>query len=391
VIKKRLWSDRSGKNMEPAVSAHKFNDDLLLNEQDQNLAARKYPTIFHILNHPELRQTFLQHDEQANRAKRNGRIAGFLAIAFGFIALAIAAVEYPVMHHAGDRFVDFLRLILAGFSALCGIIGVLIGSMGVLFARGKREWLHHRLMGERIRQFHFQTLVFRLPEILLSLKDDASKTVFTSNRKLWFEAIMGRLVGKLDAVLVEIIQEENISHYRLYGGRSELKKDRDSKELDPLFDAYRELRILHQIGYANFKLQDDYKIFSAVPWRQAQVFTQTSFVFIVALCVIDIGVLWQAFIPGSIWTAFASDSISVITIWIALAALAVRALEQGLRPEREVERYQQYRSAVRAILDRFDDSESQAEKIQIMEEMERLCFDELRNFLITNERARFVL
>lgn len=87
----------------------------------------------------------------------------------------------------------------------------------------------------------------------------------------------------------------------------------------------------------------------------------------------------------------ASDSISVITIWIALAALAVRALEQGLRPEREVERYQQYRSAVRAILDRFDDSESQAEKIQIMEEMERLCFDELRNFLITNERARFVL
>src|SRR5262249_13968317 len=87
----------------------------------------------------------------------------------------------------------------------------------------------------------------------------------------------------------------------------------------------------------------------------------------------------------------ASDSISVITIWIALAALAVPALEQGLRPEREVERYQQYRSAVRAILDRFDDSESQAEKIQIMEEMERLCFDELRNFLITNERARFVL
>ena len=146
MIKKRFWSDRSGKNMEPAVSAPKFNDDLLLNEQDQNLAARKYPTIFHILNHPELRQTFLQYDEQANRAKRNGRIAGFQAIAFGFIALAIAAVEYPVMHHAGDRFVDFLRLILAGFSALCGIIGVLIGSIGVLFARRKREWLHHRLV-----------------------------------------------------------------------------------------------------------------------------------------------------------------------------------------------------------------------------------------------------
>jgi hypothetical protein len=377
--------------MGASVDDHKFNDDLLLDEQDQNLAARKYPTIFHVLNHPELRRLFSQYNERANRAKRNGRIAGFVAIAFGFIALAIAAVEYPVMPHAGDRFVDSLRLILAASSALCGIIGILVGSIGVLFARRKREWLHHRLMGERIRQFHFQTLVFRLPEILLSLKDNESKAVFISNRKLWLEAFLGRFVGKLDTALVEIIQEENVSEYRLYGGRSELKKSRDSKELDPLFDAYRELRILHQIGYANFKLQDDYKIFSAVPWRQAQVFAQISFMFIVALCVIDIGVLWQAFVPGSIWTAFAWDSINVITIWIALAALAVRALEQGLQPEREVERYQQYRSGVRAILDRFDGSESQAEKIQIMEEMERLSYDELRNFLITNERARFIL
>src|SRR5262245_57915525 len=99
--------------MGSAVGAHKFNDDLLLNEQDQDLAARKYPTIFHVLDHPELRQFFLQYDEQANRAKRNGRIAGFLAIAFGFIALAIAAVEYPLMHHAKDQFSDSLRLILA--------------------------------------------------------------------------------------------------------------------------------------------------------------------------------------------------------------------------------------------------------------------------------------
>jgi hypothetical protein len=68
-----------------------------------------------------------------------------------------------------------------------------------------------------------------------------------------------------------------------------------------------------------------------------------------------------------------------------------RAVEQGLQPEREIERYQQYRSGVRAILERYDHAVSQNAKIEIMREMERLAFEEMRNFLITNERSRFVM
>jgi hypothetical protein len=377
--------------MASPVDTHKFNDDLLLAEQDRKLAARKYPTILHVLDHPELRQLFLEYDAPANRAKRNGRIAGFLAIAFGFIALAIAALEFPVMHQTSGRSPDLVRLALAISSAGCGIISVLIGSIGVLFARRKRQWLHNRLMGERIRQFHFQMLVFRLPDILMSLTDDAAKSAFLSKRKLWFDTFLARSVGRLDAVFVEMIREENAAEPWLHETRRQPAKIREGKELDALFGAYRELRILHQIGYANFKLQDDYRIFSAMPWRQAQVLSHISLISIVVLGVIDVGVLWEAFFPGSIWTAFAAGSINVITIWIALAALSVRAIEQGLQPEREVERYQQYRSSLRAVLDRFDRAQSGAEKIQVMEDMERLSFDELRNFLITNERARFVM
>ena len=74
-----------------------------------------------------------------------------------------------------------------------------------------------------------------------------------------------------------------------------------------------------------------------------------------------------------------------------LAALAARAIQDGLQPEREAERYQQYRSAVRFVLERFDLSESQKEKLRIMQEMERLVFDEMRNFLISGNRTRFVM
>ena len=104
-----------------------------------------------------------------------------------------------------------------------------------------------------------------------------------------------------------------------------------------------------------------------------------------------VGVLVGVLFSGSIFGAFHSREAIVFIIWLALAALAIRAIEQGLQPEREIERYRQYRSGVRAILERYDEATSQNAKINIMREMERLSFDEMRNFLITNERSRFVL
>ena len=165
----------------------------------------------------------------------------------------------------------------------------------------------------------------------------------------------------------------------------------ESKELEPVFQAYRELRILHQLDYADYKLQNDYRIISIMPRRQLAVLSQAAFTWLVLLLVMHIGILAGALFPASILGAFHSASAIVIIIWFALAALATRAIEEGLQPEREIERYQQYRSAVRAMLDRFDEASSQKSKLTVMREMERLAFDEMRNFLITNERARFVM
>jgi len=165
----------------------------------------------------------------------------------------------------------------------------------------------------------------------------------------------------------------------------------ESKDLEPLFDAYRELRILHQLGYANYKLHDDHRVFSAMPRRQLTILSQAVFAWIVLLVVMHGGVLAGAIFPGSVFEAFHSPNAVVVIIWLALAALATRAIEQGLQPEREIERYQQYRSGIRAILERYDEASSQKSKIEIMREMERLAFDEMRNFLVTNERSRFVM
>lgn len=361
---------------------HKFNDDLLSSEGDREAAARRYPAaILHVLDYPELRNYFDFYNLRANRAKRKSRIFGLLAIGIGGLALIGASAErlMPCEH----------RDALAVISAALGISSVTIGGLGILFSAKKREWLYCRFAGERIRQFHFQTFACQLPEIIGSLKDDQAKAVFLSARNGWVDALKARFEGRLDSQFTKTIGDDKGTELWLHE-KSEESDDIPLHEVDPLFRAYRELRIMHQIDYANYKLQDDYKVISGVPRRQAEMFSTVTFICIILFCVFHVGILIGEFAP-SVGAIFKSENVNIILVWIAIVALAFRAAEQGIQPERECERYQQYRSALRAILDRFDSARSTAEKVRIMRQMERLAFDEMRYFLLTHERARFVI
>lgn len=133
---------------------------------------------------------------------------------------------------------------------------------------------------------------------------------------------------------------------------------------------------------------------------------EVSFSYTILLCILAIFVihLWIAFsilldarVPGLEALIFNYESaavgidVHVGVIWVAIAALAVRALQEGLQPEREIERYRHYRASIRAIRDRFDQASSPAEKLEVMQELERLSFDEFVNFLRSNDEARFVI
>ena len=373
-----------------SFDVHKFNDDLLLQEADQRFAEKKYPSIFHVLDHPELRELFCEYEAPALRAKNAGLKAGLLAIGFGLCAFGVAAAALLL---TASQLENWTSVVLAVISGLCGVLSLLIGNIGVLSAGRKREWLYCRLMTERIRQFHFQTLAFRLPSILASLKDEAARSRFLSDRALWFESFKTRMVGRLDSVFASAIREDEQISACLHDGEETREGDAqyESNDLDPIFDAYRELRIMYQLSYVDYKLQDDYHIFSSMPRRQSVVLSQAVFIWIILLLIMHIGVLTGALFPTSIFAAFHTPGAIVFIICLALLALATRAIEQGLQPEREIERYQQYRSAVRAIVERYDGASTHRSKLAIMREMEQLAFDEMRNFLITNERARFVM
>ena len=164
----------------------KFNDDLLLLDTDRQRAAQAYPTIIHVLDDPELRDAFLQFDVPANRGKKRSRRLGSIAIILGATAIMGASLELGLVskeHRLGG--------LVALAASLCGIASLVIGGAGVLFGRSKRQWLHMRFAGERLRQLHFQSLV-RLNEIADSLRSDQARAEYIAKRRTSFAEI-GRI------------------------------------------------------------------------------------------------------------------------------------------------------------------------------------------------------
>jgi hypothetical protein len=396
--------------MSPGRNDHIFNTDLLIHPSDRKTAEELYPSFAHVLWDDELVRHFTEYSDRADAAKTRSRRCGKWAIMLGAIAIVLAAAE--MASHAMQASISTWPLKLPDWSfvlwgmaaAVCGLISVGIGSLNVLSGARKRQWLHNRFMGERIRQFHFQSLIFRLPEIMASLPRDgdgpdqvtAKNFEFDSDRSRLFAQFRFDFEGNLDSKYASVIGEEGEADCWLCPRpQPAVLPPDDEPRLFRYFDAYRRLRILHQLDYANHKLQRDYNLFSPLPRRQAEVLEGVSVIGIAWLFLIHTAVLLVVASTFLFDLAQAAEIISIIfgfaIIVIAVAAITVRAFQQGLQPEREVERYQQYRSALRLILDQFDGAATPAEKINVMRAMERLSFEEMRNFLVTHERSSFAM
>jgi hypothetical protein len=369
-------------------NGHRFNTDLLINLGDVDRAERAFPRMTHVLSHVALQEVFQRFDRPANAAKTRGRIAGLLAIFLGTISLAIAAATPKVQ-------------VLGLIAAICGVASIVIGLGGALYAGAKRQWLRNRVMTERLRQFHFQAFVCRWREIAASLAGPSTAEAYIAHRETWFDRFMAPYQGQLDAELTDFLDDDTASRCWLHPEPDLPKPGEVTPDLEGLFAAYHDLRIMHQLHYANYKLRSDQNMFSWSPRLQEVIFSYAILLCILAIFVVHLWIAVSIALGGHLprlepflfhhESEAAGINIHIIVIWVAIAALAVRALQEGLQPEREIERYRHYRAGVRAVRDRFDEASSPAEKLEVMREMERLSFDEFRNFLRSSDEARFVI
>lgn len=389
-----------GISMTANVTEVKFDNDLLISPGDIGLAEFQFQSVTHVLDHEELKSLFRQHDAAALRAKFSSRCWGFASIVLGVIALWGASAE-PLLQHLNphvpgakeaaahvDNVWNWPRIIGLA-SAAMGIFCVLVGPLGLFRGKRKRDWIYNRLMIERIRQFHFQTFACHWPAIEQSLESDQAKTQYRKDREQWLARFKQRHLGRLSAVYTELLDEGAVADWRLHDQCDLPPKSAEKPKLEPLFAAYRELRLVHQIQYANHMLRDEQKWYSTAPRTLSGNLTTVAIVatgLLIALHIIIAVILARGdAVPLLL------EFIHVGAIWIAIFALGARALEEGFQPTREVERYKAYRSRVTGICDRFDAAQTATEKLELMHEMEHMVHEDLREFTRLAHEAKFII
>jgi hypothetical protein len=365
----------------PSTSHHRFNHDLLVHKADQAAVRRAFPQLVHILEFPELVEMFQAREHAATRAKRRSRIAGFSAIAIGGLALVMAAFETLFKEHHLE--------LLAPLGAGLGAVSVLAGSR-VLHGDAKRAWLRDRMMAERLRQLHFQAFALKLPSLAASLHGRAAREAFLEERRDWLEAFEFRFEGNEEAELSMALDDEDSEELWLIHSTDPTPQDLSLERLEPLLQAYRTLRLDHQIQFTSVKLDGAPGCVSEV--RRAERFSQILLVAIVATLALHGAILSlyaiQLLHPGFSLPEYASFS-PVAASLIAAVVLTSRALEEGLQPGREVERYLQYRASVRAIRARFDHARTVEEKLAAIRATEQAVYSEMCLFLKIHNDAKF--
>ncbi len=381
---RRVAEDRDAAEPERPTHDHVFNSDILMNDDDVSYVREHFPHIWHVLDNEELRAVFAKYEMEADAARDRVRLLGFSAVIFGILAL----LTFPTRPLWED--IPHARWVALALEA-AGILAAAVSSGGFWLGPWKRRWLESRLMTERLRQWHFQLLLRRGREIEASMGGPAAVEVFRRKRSQWLDEFLKAYEGHLDSKLEALIGELAHSETWLHWPRTEYS--RDSRALDQIFDAYRQLRLDHQYGFAVYQLRrtDGQSVWNFLTWppiRQASFLSGVAFLgFSVALCCSALLIYGYAFgMPDTIERA-----IRAIAISFALLGLGLRTLKEGLAPEQEMERYNDYRGRTSQLRERFAETDDDKERLYVMEELERAAVDEMRGFLRTHQRAAFLL
>ncbi|MBR9833653.1 MAG: hypothetical protein GYB42_00310 [Alphaproteobacteria bacterium] len=383
----------------------RFNDELLISQVDQDLAKRRFPRIFFALDHPTLREDFTRIDRLANRAKARSRFIGLCALILATVSLLAFPLEplIKAIWLEADQARSIFR-IMALIGASCGLLAILFGNFGVWFGKSKRKWLQYRLMTERLRQWHSQHLISHAAEIVEAAKAPEKIADFNMARELAYGRFQRSFLGQIASEYTKFTLRTAAGHsgqtvinptgYRSFwidpewqakAGATVAKADK--LILDEINAAYEETRILGQMQYTNYILSSEGKFWS-LPAKQAMFLRNATFGLVMfafsANFVALLSAIWPQFPIGQ-------SVLGSIAISFAILAVGVRAVEEGLRPQREIRRMEFYAASVQHARDNFAAARSQAKKVEAASGLERASFEEMIEFLSTNERARFVL
>lgn len=328
---------------------------------------------------PELLSAFTAADATANRARDRNRRHGILGVIFVLIALlyASSAPIRPELPHG-------ISMILVYLAAALGMIGTVLGLAGLRRNSQRLLWLTSRLETELLRLFHFSYVAARLPDIEAAARDPNLQAGYVAARKAALDQFIASQLKDPATAL-----NAAISPAPAYPFAHVTPQATSATEISPLaadiLTTWRTVRLDWQWQYCEAKLAHHQTGRKLSPLQQEHAFSMLGWGCIAVVVALHLTHFAEAFVH--LPTAW----LETLIIWAALISLAGRALEDGLKPQREVERYQQYRANIQVARDRFDAATDLPTRLEIMRGFEQASLEEMRVFLRNHAGARFLL
>lgn len=383
----------------------RFNDELLLSESDRKLAEKRYPRVFFALNHPALRDEFERVDRLANAAKKRSRLIGCLTLAFAVASLLTFPIEPLIASVSGDTITSIsLFKAIAVIGAVCGVLAIIFGNIGLAFGQAKRRWLQMRLKTERMRQWQAQYITAHMADIVTAARSEAAIADYVDTRDLAFERFKRSFLDQISSEYTKYTHRQAVGHMGQTmvdkagqqafwidpaWARAAARKLPPDPEgiLDEILSACEETRLLGQVQYTNYILSSEGSFWS-LPRKQISILGNIMFALVLLAFLSNFLALLVAIWPVQPINQTVAASFAII---FAILAVGTRSIEEGLHPQRELARMDLYAAQVNTARQQFISSNSPARKMDALKSLEKASTDEMIEFLDANEHARFVL
>lgn len=357
------------------------NGDLLVGDDERKFFARHHRRAMVLFDWAELRARFAEHDPEAARFRTRSRRSGVAAVACGAASLLLMSA-LPFAGTSAD--------LIGALAALLSIASGLLGYTGVLSGRAKMRWLNHRFWTERMRQLHFQIIANNLPLAVAAMSD-------ADARRRWRRLRAGELDRFAHLVMAPFAETLERMRDDLADDRPWLNDawaapapvpapaDGPPGDAAELFEILRRHRFGIQRRYASLKLAPG--LYS--PRSRARMARAASDALTVLI------LLFAAGLGGLLAAGESLGSTAGMLLVAASGAcsaivVALRAIDEGMQLRSETERLEWYRAAVEALERRYVSADA-AQKVEILRDMERLSYQELRWFTVSFCNARFIM
>jgi hypothetical protein len=290
---------------------------------------------------------------------------------------------------SGDRSSQLrMQAILGGIAAVLGIFSVLIGYTQILTGKEKTRWLINRFWTERLRQLHFQLIVNHLPQVVAASESDAGLQqwlAFRASQLDRFRHDYLRGVDDSDHSLELDEAEESpwlVPEWAVPGPIPE-----PSEHFAAILTLLEGQRFVIQQRYTERKLRRGWHS----PQSQAEWVQKLSDAFTALLLLATISAGLGAIVALVIAQNADLHAIAGLVAAVASASVvAMRAMKEGLLVSADAERYRWYIAAVRTLHRRFERAEF-PKKVFLLREMEQVAYQEMRRFMLSATRARFIM